>query len=158
VLTETDQRMHVTSPSPYALRTTHYAIGQAVPELREKRLNPNRVRDHLANERTYLAWMRTAVALMGFGVLIVRLRYIVPPELQEKTHGWELGLVFTLVGLVTVVTCTAQYFGVLEAIERDTYQPAGRWVVVFSVAVALIGTAVLYVLFTSPPVGNPTIP
>ena len=25
--------------------------------------NPNRARDHLANERTYLAWIRTAVSL-----------------------------------------------------------------------------------------------
>lgn len=37
--------------------------------------NPNRARDHLANERTYLAWIRTAVSLMGFGVLIVKLRF-----------------------------------------------------------------------------------
>ena len=39
-----------------------------------KRRNPSRVRDHLANERTYLAWMRTAISLMGFGVVIVRYR------------------------------------------------------------------------------------
>ena len=29
-------------------------------------------RDHAANERTYLAWIRTALALMGFGLLIER--------------------------------------------------------------------------------------
>lgn len=43
------------------------------------RRNPNRIRDHLANERTYLSWMRSAIALMGFDVLIVRLRILRPP-------------------------------------------------------------------------------
>lgn len=118
----------------------------------ERRLNPNRVRDHLANERTYLAWMRTAVALMGFGVVIVRLRYIVPPALRGHTHGWELGLVFTLVGLLTVLLCTAHYFILRRAIDADTYEPAGIWVILFSLAVALIGAGVLYFLFSSPSV------
>ena len=112
--------------------------------------DPNRTRDHLANERTYLAWMRTAIALMGFGVVIVRLRYIVPPSVRGKTHGWELGLVFTLVGLLSVILCTFHYFGIRRAIDASSYEPAGRWVIFFSVAVALIGAGVLYYLFTSP--------
>ena len=29
-----------------------------------------RIRDHLANERTFLAWLRTGMAMMGFGVVI----------------------------------------------------------------------------------------
>src|SRR5438067_13782634 len=112
--------------------------------------DPSRVRDHLANERTYLAWMRTAIALMGFGVVIVRLRYIVPAGLRGHTHGWELGLVFTLVGLLSVPLCTLHYFINQRAILSNRYEPAGRWVVLFSLAVALIGAGVLYVLFTSP--------
>jgi uncharacterized membrane protein YidH (DUF202 family) len=35
-------------------------------------LNPNRARDHLANERTFLAWVRTAVAIVVFGFAIGR--------------------------------------------------------------------------------------
>jgi putative membrane protein len=34
-----------------------------------KRLNPS---DHLANERTFLAWIRTSIALMGFGFVVVK--------------------------------------------------------------------------------------
>jgi putative membrane protein len=38
--------------------------------------------DHAANERTFLAWVRTAIAVMAFGFLIERfdlfLRYIAP--------------------------------------------------------------------------------
>jgi putative membrane protein len=62
-----------------------------------KRRNPSRVRDHLANERTYLAWMRTAISLMGFGVVIVRLRFFKPPVTSTPGNGWKLGLIFSLV-------------------------------------------------------------
>jgi putative membrane protein len=56
--------------------------------------NPSRVRDHLANERTYLAWMRSAIALMGFGVVIVRLRHFQAP-LCTTCWGWvEVGFNF----------------------------------------------------------------
>ena len=64
--------------------------------------NPSRVRDHLANERTYLAWMRTAISLMGFGVVIVRLRLLQVPLNPNPGMGWKLGLMFSLVGLMTV--------------------------------------------------------
>ncbi|KAA0129612.1 DUF202 domain-containing protein [Chryseobacterium sp. SN22] len=32
----------------------------------------NNTSDHLANERTFLAWLRTSVALMGFGFILVK--------------------------------------------------------------------------------------
>ena len=31
-----------------------------------------RVSDHLANERTFLAWIRTAIGIMAFGFVVVR--------------------------------------------------------------------------------------
>lgn len=114
------------------------------------RLNPSRVRDHLANERTYLAWMRTPVALMGFGVVIVRLRYLLPPQIPRTGQSWRLGLLFALVGLLTVLLSTVHYFGIRRAIDEDTYEPESWWVIVFSFCVVLIGSGVLYFLFTTP--------
>jgi putative membrane protein len=112
--------------------------------------NPSRVRDHLANERTYLAWMRTAIALMGFGVVIVRLRHFQPPLLPHPGAGWKLGLVFSLIGLVTVLLATQHYFAVRHAIDEDTYQPSDRWIVLFSIALMLLGSGVIYFVFTAP--------
>jgi putative membrane protein len=112
--------------------------------------NPSRVRDHLANERTYLAWMRTAVALMGFGVVIVRLRYLIPPQIPRTGQGWKLGLLFALVALLTVLFSTIYYFAIRRAIDNDTYEPASWWVILFSFSVALIGSGILYLLLTSP--------
>ena len=123
-------------------------------ELEDKKktakLNPSRVRDHLANERTYLAWMRTGIALLGFGVVIVRLRAFQTPLVTRPGNGWKLGLVFSLVGLITVWLSTGHYFTVRRDIEEDTYEPADRWVILFSLAVMILGAGVVYFVFTSP--------
>lgn len=118
---------------------------------RPQRLNPNRIRDHLANERTYLAWMRSAIALMGFGVLIVRLRILRPPLApQPPGNGWKLGLAFSIVGLLMVLLSTQHYFGVRDDIERDTYNPPDRWVILSSIAILLLGLGVIYYVFSAP--------
>jgi putative membrane protein len=121
-------------------------------ELAERRKrNPNRIRDHLANERTYLSWMRSAIALMGFGVLIVRLRILRPPlALQPPGNGWKLGLAFAIVGLLSVLLSTQHYFAVRDDIEEDTYAPPDRWVVLSSLAILLLGAGVIYYVFTVP--------
>lgn len=113
------------------------------------RHNPSRVRDHLANERTYLAWMRTAIALLGFGVVIVRLRYFRVPELPHPGTGWKLGLLFSLVGLMTVLLSTVYYFLIRRDIEEDTYEPSSRRVIFFSAAITLLGAWVIYYVFTA---------
>ena len=58
-----------------------------------------RYSDHAANERTFLAWVRTAIAVMAFGFLIERfdlfLRYVGPQlaqrQLAPRSEARELG-------------------------------------------------------------------
>ncbi len=117
--------------------------------------NPNRARDHLANERTYLSWIRTAVSLMGFGILIVRLR--VAPEATPRGHGWELGFVFALAGILMSLGAHHNYFVSLRAIENDTFEPARRWISVCTMLICVVGFGVLLYLFASsgaPPVST----
>jgi putative membrane protein len=115
-----------------------------------KRRNSSRVRDHLANERTYLAWMRTAISLLGFGVVIVRLRFFRPPLTDTPGNGWKLGLIFSLVGLATVLLSTYHYFAVRYDIDEDIYEPPDRWVLIFSLTVVLLGAGIIYYVFTLP--------
>ena len=114
------------------------------------RLNPSRVREHLANERTYLAWMRTAISLMGFGMVIVRLRYFQIPQLPRPGIGWKRGLLFSSVGVITVLLATLEYFCVRRASDEETYEAAMRWLIIFRLAIPLLGTGVIYVDFTAP--------
>lgn len=116
-----------------------------------KTRSSDRVREHLANERTYLAWMRSGIALMGFGVLIVRLRILRPPLApQAPGNGWRLGLAFALVGLLTVLFSTQHYLTVGRDIENDSYEPADRLVILSSLAIVLLGIGVIYYVFSIP--------
>lgn len=112
------------------------------------KINPNRARDHLANERTYLSWIRTAVSLMGFGILIVRLRFA--PEANPHGHGWELGFVFALAGILMSLGASRNYFVSLRAIENDTFEPARGWILVCTALICVVGLGVLIYLFASP--------
>ena len=112
----------------------------------------SRTRDHLANERTYLAWMRTAIALLGFGIVIARLRHFLLPG---NAGGGILALGLSLSGLLTLVLATWHYLTVLRAIERNRYEPNVKWVLLFSSFVLLIGLGVIYLLVTLPP-GDPS--
>ena len=48
----------------------------------------SRFSDHAANERTYLAWVRTAIVVMGFGFLIERFSLVMQQlELMPKTQS-----------------------------------------------------------------------
>ncbi len=114
-----------------------------------KPVNSNRARDHLANERTFLAWMRTALALLGFGAVLVRLRFLLPPELQGHSHGAQLGLAFGLVGLVLVPLSTVQFLKTRRNMEREAFEPDIWLPITFSVAVFLLGLATVGFVFSS---------
>ena len=103
----------------------------------------SRVSDHLANERTYLAWVRTSVALMGFGVLIARLRAEGTPR---TGHGVALGLLFAAAGIVTSLLATVHYFQVRHAIDTDDFQPLTRAILVVTTAVVLVGLGAVFLL------------
>ena len=108
--------------------------------------NLSRAIDRSANERTFLAWMRAAIALMAFGVVIVRLR-VVQPVQYRLGMGWKLGLIFSLIGLGTVLISTLHYFTVRRQIDEDTYEPSDWLIFVFSSAVGLLGIGVIYFIF-----------
>ena len=71
-----------------------------------------RYSDHAANERTFLAWVRTAIAMMAFGFVIERfdlfLRYATPFAAQQKIapHG---GAFANAAGLAFIVACNLSF-------------------------------------------------
>jgi putative membrane protein len=94
--------------------------------------NPNRARDHLANERTFLAWLRTGVATIVFGFAVGRFSI----ALQELLHFegkpapspgltvW-LGVVSIVAGVLAILAGHMRYRQTRDQIERGTFQPAG---------------------------------
>ncbi len=117
-----------------------------------------RVREHLANERTLLAWVRTGISLLGFGVVIAKLRFLVVTTTtlqavspQAGARSTLLGLGFACVGLLTLVFAIIHYERTRRAIESGDYQPAGRVLIAFVSVLLLLGAAsVAYLLALSP--------
>src|SRR5690554_7824105 len=71
--------------------------------------NDTRLREHLANERTFLAWVRTALALIGLGFVIVKFALFLKELtlLFEKNNFAGTEEFSTVIGIVIVA------FGVL---------------------------------------------
>jgi putative membrane protein len=114
-----------------------------------------------AAERTLLAWIRTGLALMGFGFVVARfglfLREIAASRQATSPHsyGWSLGIGTGLVvlGIVVVLLAAEQHRRVLGQINRGEDYLAPRWSLglVVSVLLAILGAAmVAYLLFASP--------
>jgi len=94
-------------------------------------------RDHAANERTYLAWIRTAIALMAFGFVIEKfdlfLRYLtiatsVPIRIPLQ-HAEGAGLILIAAGLVLVTLATRGFLRnrrLIDGADHLIYQ--GTWI------------------------------
>ena len=64
--------------------------------------------DHLANERTFLAWIRTGIAIMGFGFVVVKFALFIKQiplvvttkqtYLPGSGHSNEIGIVLVVLG------------------------------------------------------------
>jgi putative membrane protein len=113
-------------------------------------------RDHAANERTVLAWLRTGVALMAFGFALARFGLFLhevaavhgePARAQQIMGSSWFGAAMVVLGLVTNVAATVRYVRIRKAIEEKrqvSMTPLLVYVVGFgSVLVALAMTVIL---------------
>lgn len=64
--------------------------------------------DALANERTFLAWIRTAVALLGFGFVIVRFDVLLT-EMGAPTRPVGGGEAVTVAGGLVALGALVRY-------------------------------------------------
>ncbi len=114
---------------------------------------PAELRDHLANSRTLLAWVRTALTIMGFGFVVAKFGLLLPGHfLHGHAHVFSTvaGMVLVLVGSGFAIAGTVNFLSVMNDIRtgRVHFNPALHIVLVaFLVLVGLI--LAVYIAFTA---------
>jgi putative membrane protein len=87
-----------------------------------------RFTDHSANERTYLAWIRTAIGIMAFGFLIEKFDLFVAymgkvmgneGTLHRSPEAEIVGLGLFIVGILLVLASTVRFYLNRQAIDSD---------------------------------------
>lgn len=123
----------------------------------------DRQREHQANERTFLAWLRTSIALIGFGFAIARfglfLRQLHSAITQKETsvssftNSETLGVSLVIVGVMVIAIAAWRYNQVFLQIERGDYRPTRFLVWMMVGAVMALGLACIPLIL-----GNHNLP
>jgi putative membrane protein len=120
-----------------------------------------RYSDHAANERTFLAWVRTALAIMAFGFLVEKFDLFLEVAAaslsrQDLSFGGRIvgdiaGLALILLGGVIMVLATIRYHAVQRAIAAADIRSsgAGRTDLLLVGLLVMLGTTLfVYLIYT----------
>ena|ERR1700722_8413804 len=109
------------------------------------------LRDYLAEERTFLAWIRTGLTLMGFGFVVARFGLFL--EAMQITRGgaadqpaglspW-IGTAFIAVGVAVNLLSIRRHLRLVKELKRGQFSNRHpSWLAVFLASfVAVVGVA-----------------
>ena len=114
--------------------------------------------DHAANERTFLAWVRTAIAVMAFGFIVEKFDLfleIAAPSLAGRTlsvpgqeFGNIAGLALIVLGTAIVGIAAIRFLTTATAIDSEELQrgPGSRFDLTLAVLLVLLGGALFVYL------------
>jgi putative membrane protein len=103
-----------------------------------------RERSRQAADRTLMAWIRTALSLIGFGFGIANFRDVIfraglvsnPPE--HFNAALIFGLSFISLGVLGLLSAVIQHWNILQHIKHNDFEYTGFRPLVFIEAILLI--------------------
>jgi putative membrane protein len=113
--------------------------------------------DHAANERTFLAWVRTAITVMALGFVIERLDLFVvslglaaqnreiPATEQAAIHSLSVALV--AVGILLIAGSSYRFVEINRAIDDQATHPFRATFMPLGMALVLLAAGVLLLLY-----------
>tara|TARA_R110000824_G_scaffold237486_8_gene426267 strand:- start:639 stop:980 length:342 start_codon:yes stop_codon:yes gene_type:complete len=94
----------------------------------------DRYPDHSANERTFLAWIRTALAIVGFGILVTKLG-----DQSSMSSGiGPTGLSLLALGMAVIIAAGFRFFVTRKHIDRDELDSTSPVILDVSLVITLI--------------------
>ncbi len=119
-------------------------------------------RVHMANERTFLAWIRTSIGIMAFGFVVEKFALFIKqmslvlgkPNIENAlppSHGYSAMVGIFLVGLGTLMGLLAlfRYKKVEKQIDKDTYEPSSVLVMLLTFSIIAVGIFLVVYLIHS---------
>jgi putative membrane protein len=102
------------------------------------------IQQHLANERTYLAWIRTAIAIMGVGFLVTNLHFTMRSSLSDVGDLLAniIGLASVGLGIITIILATIVYLKKVTTINKQTFTASKKYIITLSIFIS--GIAILF--------------
>src|SRR6266702_5975624 len=131
-------------------------VGREQNDRRER--TSKKVTDHLANERTFLAWIRTGLATITFGFVVERFGLLLR-ELGVKGtltpiisvhYSSFIGVTLTLLGVMMLVVALVNFLQNRRTIDNEQFHPHVNFAIVLTLLASLIGILLAgYLLFTA---------
>jgi putative membrane protein len=111
-----------------------------------------RVADHLANERTFLAWIRTSIGIMGFGFVVVKFSLFTREisvalgaarKMPQPGYSHLIGIMLVALGGLIIVLSYFRYITTQKQIDRGVYYHSDLFakmttIFIFMVCIALL--------------------
>ena len=124
-------------------------------ERRQARVKNRRV--HMANERTFLSWIRTCIGIMAFGFVIEK--FILPfnygneEGARDLLDGYPyiafLGIFLVFLGAAAGLMATYRFMKTEKEIMEDTYQPSIIADILVAILLASIGILLVIYLINN---------
>lgn len=122
---------------------------------------------HLANQRTFLAWLRTCVALIGLGFVVSRFGLLLSPifvgedpsiattnpatAFESSTHFSSfIGTSMVILGIIFTVIALRNYIYTYKSIEQGTYSPKNFDIYLLSIGLVILGALLVVYLVLIP--------
>ncbi len=114
--------------------------------------------DHLANERTFLAWVRTSIGIMAFGFVVVKfslfvkqLSLMLGKEMEIRSHGLSAftGITLVAVGAVTVIFSWFRYRNIEKQLNEGRYAHASGLLTALTGFIFLVSVLLIVYLLES---------
>ncbi len=119
---------------------------------------PGKLNEHLANERTFLAWIRTGIATISLGFVIARFSFWlreISISLGQKLAiphtglSLPIGLGMVAFGALMTLLPLLRYRDIQNAIEQETEQPRPFLVIITTGAVVLLAVILIVYLMVA---------
>lgn len=116
-------------------------------------LTQQNAREHLANERTLLAWIRTSIGIMAFGFVVVKFSLFIKQisiligknSTIPAQHGYSsiIGIMLVVLGTIVLLLSYIKYKKTEKQLNNQSFKSSSKLVflvtfIIFSISILLI--------------------